>query len=160
LIIESIFTPDTEVLDFPSATLRYVHSFQSLVISPFQAQRPGCLALILLTSPDSVHNWPLVCMSSIHHIIHNAEKHCPSKKEATPVHGLRRNSRGRWKKAEKQCNDNVYQTDCVHNWPENWPHTPRSPVEFVLDWIIPKPFVQDESDGYRVGGHETCRNDA
>lgn len=37
---------------------------------------------------------------------------------------------------------------------------PRPPFEVVLDWIIPKPFVQDEGDGYHVGGHKSCYADA
>ena len=99
-------------------------------------------------------------MSSIQHVIHNAEDHSRSKEEATPVHGLRSNSYRRWKKAEEQCNYNIYQTDRVRNWPENWPHMPRSPVEFVLDRIVPKPFVQNEGNGYTIRGHKTCYNDA
>jgi hypothetical protein len=116
--------------------------------------------LILLTPPDSVHNWPFICMSSIRHIIHDTENHCCSKEEATPVHGFRSDSCRRREKAEEQCNRNVYQTNHINNWSDNWPHIPRSPVEFVLDWIVPKPFVQDEGDGYHVGGHKTSYNDA
>jgi hypothetical protein len=99
-------------------------------------------------------------MPAVRHVIRNAEKHCRSEKKATPVHSYRINSYRRWKEAKEQCNDNVSQTHRVHNWSENWPHMPRSPVEFVLFWVIPKPFVQNEGDGYHVRGHKTCYNHA
>jgi hypothetical protein len=117
-------------------------------------------ALILLTSPDSVNNRPLISLLSIHHVISNAKEHRGSKKEATPVHGNRSDGRGRWKEAKEKCNYDVPQTDRVCDWSENWPHMPRSPAELVLDWIISKSFVEDEGNGYTVGGHETCYDDA
>lgn len=134
-----------------------MHSLQRL--NP-KTKAQAAQALNLLTPSDSVHNWPLVCIPSIRHVIQNAEDYCRPKNEATPVHGFRSNSRRRWKKAEEQRNDDVYQTDRVHNRSDNWPHTPRSPVEFILDWIVAKSFVQDEGDGYHIRGHKTCHNDA
>lgn len=37
---------------------------------------------------------------------------------------------------------------------------PRPPEEFILDWIIAKPFEQDEGDGHHVGRHKTRYHDA
>lgn len=156
--MDFIFTPDTEVLTFHLQSLKKYILFRGCIISP--RSRPGLRILILLTSPDGVHNWPLISLLSIHHVIPNAKEHSRSKKEATPVHGYRSNGRRRWKEAKEQCNNNVRQTDRVRNWSENWAHFPRSPAELILDWIISKSFVEDEGDGYAVGSHEACYDDA
>jgi hypothetical protein len=126
----------------------------------FSKITPRLAHLNLLTSPDGVHNWPLISLLSIHHVIPNAKEHSRSKKEATPVHGYRSNGRCRWKEAKEQCNNDVPQTDRIRNWPENWPHFPRSPAKLILDGIISKSFVEDEGDGYAVGSHEACYDDA
>ena len=97
--MDLIFTPDTEVLTFHLQGLKC--TFCAEVASFLQDQRPGLPVLILLTSPDSVHNWPLIGLLSIHHIIPNAKKHRRSKKEATPVHANRSDGRCRWKEAKE-----------------------------------------------------------
>jgi hypothetical protein len=98
-------------------------------------------------------------MSPVNHVIHNAEDNGRSNKEATPVHGLSRNSYRRGPKAKEECNCNVYQADSIRKWPQNWSHMPRTPVELVLDWIVSKSLVQDKGNRDAVGGHETCHND-
>jgi hypothetical protein len=97
--IESSFILNPEVLAFHLQGLGICILFKGRITSRGLTHRLP--SLVLLIPPNCVYNWPLIYMSSIHHIVNNAEGHRRSKKEATPVHGFGNNSRSRWEKAKE-----------------------------------------------------------
>ena len=111
----------------------------------------------LLISSDRVHNRPFIRVPTRCKIEANTKNHRCPKDQTRPVHrDWCRVHRG-WEETEEHGDRSIGQSENVDDRANDWTHSPRSPVNIVLDRVIAKALVKEEGNGYHVRCEE-CSN--